>query len=107
MLYLRLIYLYRNSHRGHIGGRYSGLGEVQEYFDYFINETKVIQNDFHFKTIIAEGDMVVAIGRENFTVKATGKEYDGAFTLVFHFSDGKISRYHVFGDNSVVECFNP
>ena len=95
----------RTTNPDSIGGTYTGHTEVAEYLNGFINKTKVDVDYFHIRAIIAEGDMMVATGREKFSVIATQKEYVGSFAAVFHFRDGKISRYNVFGDNGIEDAF--
>ena len=88
-----------------IGGVYKGRCEVQEYLNFLVKATKVKVTYFQYTSIMVEGDMIVAIGREKFRVIATKKVYNGAFSMVFHFRRGKVARCHIFGDNDIAKAF--
>ena len=48
---------------------------------------------FEVKSVMAEGGQVVAVLDVAYTVKATGKDWEGPAAHLFDFEDGKIKRF--------------
>ena len=75
--------------KGELLNYFGGLGEAAEF------------HDFHPILMAAEGDHVVSLVHEDFTVRATGKHV--VTTAVHHFTfgpDGRIARYRPIVDST-------
>ena len=56
---------------------------------------------FSMQPIAAEGDVVVAVGEQTYTVKKTGKTVNGPLAHVFTFnSEGKVVRFEEWESNA-------
>ena len=51
---------------------------------------------------VAEGDRVVALGRERGKVRATGKSFDNEWALVFTFAGGKVTDFQIYENTSAI-----
>jgi ketosteroid isomerase-like protein len=51
---------------------------------------------------IAEGDRVVALGRERGRVRSTGKVFDNAWALVFTVRDGKVAGLRIYENTAAI-----
>ncbi|MET0623430.1 MAG: nuclear transport factor 2 family protein [Pyrinomonadaceae bacterium] len=58
----------------------------------------------HFEpgVFVAEGDRVVALGRERGKVKATGKTFDNDWALVFTFAGGKVTDFQIYENTAAI-----
>ena len=58
----------------------------------------------HFEpgAFVAEGDRVVALGRERGRVKGTGKTFDNEWALVFTFDGGKVSGFQCYENTAAI-----
>jgi len=73
-------------------GERKGLESIGALFGIISDTVDITQ--FHMAPIASEGDVVVAVGRQTYTVKRTGKTASGAMVHVFTFnSDGKVTRF--------------
>ena len=87
---------YLGERRGHAGATefFVQLGSHVEF------------ESFEPLTFIAEGDRVVALGRERGRVRGTGKTFDNEWALVFTFGGGKVTRFHLYENTgAVAEAF--
>jgi ketosteroid isomerase-like protein len=76
-------------------GEHTGLDGINDLFEMIGEQLEVIS--FEMAPIAAEGDVVVAAGRQDYTVKTTGKKVQGPLVHVFTFGpDGKIVRFDEF-----------
>ncbi|MGY4393508.1 nuclear transport factor 2 family protein [Streptomyces sp. TE12347] len=64
--------------------------------------THVRTKEFELRQVIAEGDDVVLLGRMVSEVRRTGRDIDTAFALHATVRDGRITRYHLYGDTYAV-----
>jgi ketosteroid isomerase-like protein len=88
----------------YLGARHGHEG-VTEFFVQL--GTNVDFESFEPGDFIAEGDRVVALGRERGRVKATGKMFDNEWALVFTIHDGKVTRFHLYENTgAVAEAFS-
>jgi ketosteroid isomerase-like protein len=56
---------------------------------------------------IAEGDRVVALGRERGRVRSTGKTFDNAWALVFTVRGGKVAGLRIYENTAAIaEAFS-
>lgn len=79
---------------GHRRGR-------QEVAGFFKTLNDVFQVDrFEPKEFIEQGDRVVALGDETVRVRSTGRTVEFAWAHVFEVRDGKIVRFHEYGDTA-------
>jgi uncharacterized protein len=67
---------------------------------------KVQSEPFDISAIIAEGERVVAEGRNQGRVRATGRMYEHDWVMVFTIRDGKIVRHrHYYDTSDVIVAF--
>lgn len=81
-------------------GERSGHAGAAEFFTQL--GTNVEFESFEPLAFVAEGDRVVALGRERGRVRATGKTFDNEWALVFTFSGGKVTRFRLYEDTAAV-----
>ncbi|MBD0373850.1 MAG: nuclear transport factor 2 family protein [Pyrinomonadaceae bacterium] len=74
--------------RDEVGGFFASLAETQEPLS------------FEPREFIAQNDKVVALGRYNWRVKGSGREYGGEWVHVFTVRDGKIAGFHEYMDTA-------
>jgi ketosteroid isomerase-like protein len=68
--------------------------------------TAVEFESFEPGALVAEGERVVALGRERGRVRSTGKTFDNEWALVFNLSGGKITRFQSYENTgAVAEAF--
>lgn len=83
---------YFGDRRGHAGAT-----------EFFVQlGTNVDFEYFEPGVFVAEGDRVVALGRERGKVKATGKSFDNEWALVFTFADGKVTDFQIYENTSAI-----
>ncbi len=75
--------------RKEVAGFFSSLAEVQEAIN------------FEPQEFIAQGDKVVILGRYQWRLKATGKEYGGDWAHVFTVRDGIVTNFQEYTDTAV------
>jgi ketosteroid isomerase-like protein len=81
-------------------GEFKGKEALQQYFASTLDAIEV--TGFELKTLVAEGDHVVALLEQAFTRKATGKTEEGPLVHFCEVRDGKITRVDEFeGDLEV------
>jgi len=81
-------------------GSRSGKAQVREFFQAIADATtraKVIPENF-----VAQGDVVVATGRYQATVRDTGAAIDTPLAHFFTIRNGKIARWEGFSDSAQV-----
>ena len=82
-----------------LDGEHKGLDGIGAFFQ-TINDTIEISR-FEMATIAADGDVVVARGEQEYTVKATGKTVRGPLVHIFTFGpDGKVVHFEEFESNT-------
>ena len=91
-----LVPYYGNRH-GHEG--------VQDFFQKL--GSNISFENFELLDLIAEGDKVVAVGRERGRVGATGKTFNNDWAIVFTIRDGKVSNFFLYENTSAIaEAFS-
>jgi ketosteroid isomerase-like protein len=86
-------------------GERRGHGGATEFFVQL--GTNVEFENFEPGVFIAEGDRVVALGRERGRVRGTGKAFDNEWALVFTFGDGKVTNFQLYENTAAVaEAFS-
>jgi ketosteroid isomerase-like protein len=83
---------YLGDRRGHSG--------ATEFF--VLLGTNVEFESFEPGVFIAEGDRVVALGRERGRVRGTGKTFDNEWALVFTFAGGKVTDFQLYENTAAV-----
>lgn len=82
-------------------GERRGHGGATEFFVQL--GTNVDFEYFEPGAFVAEGDRVVALGRERGKVKGTGKTFDNEWALVFTFGGGgKVTRFQLYENTAAV-----
>ncbi|HLN99143.1 MAG TPA: nuclear transport factor 2 family protein [Pyrinomonadaceae bacterium] len=84
------------------GGKRSGRSAVGEFFSLIGGSQDSLR--FEPTRLIAEGDMVVALGSSDWRVKANKREFGGDFAHVFKIRDGKIVEFNEYMDTAA--CSN-
>jgi ketosteroid isomerase-like protein len=64
--------------------------------------TDVEFESFEPGDFIAEGDRVVALGRERGRVRSTGKVFDNAWALVFTVREGKVAGLRIYENTAAI-----
>jgi hypothetical protein len=83
---------YFGDRRGHAGAT-----------EFFVQlGTNVEFESFEPGAYVAEGDRVVALGRERGKVRATGKTFVNEWALVFTFAGGKVTGFQIYEDTSAI-----
>ena len=82
-----------------LDGEHKGIDAIGKFFQ-TINDTIEIDR-FDMAPIAADGDVVVATGEQQYTVKSTGKVVTGPLVHIYTFgADGKIARFEEFESNT-------
>jgi ketosteroid isomerase-like protein len=79
-------------------GRRQGRESVANFFASLAEAQDALQ--FEPREFVASDDKVVALGRYNWRVKATGREYGGDWAHVFTVRDGKIYGFQEYMDSA-------
>jgi ketosteroid isomerase-like protein len=77
-------------------GRIAGKPAVAQFFKGVSDNLDF--HDFNPSEFIAQGDVVVAIGTWDATVKGTGVRIRDGFAMVFRLRDGKIAEFREYSD---------
>jgi len=88
---------YLGDRRGHAGAT-----------DFFVQLGSHVEfESFEPQAFVAEGDRVVALGRERGRVRGTGRTFDNEWALVFTFGgDGKVTHFQLYENTgAVAEAF--
>lgn len=89
-----------------LSGEFRGRAAILEYFERLEEVLEVLE----VKTwdFVGQGDQVIVLGDEQFTVRKTGRTCYSEFAAVLEFCEGRIVRMRVIEDLSgVVEAFAP
>jgi len=83
-------------------GARRGRAQVAEFFSILadVQDTR----SFETREIIAQGDKVVALGSDEFAVKATGRTHGGNWAHVFTVREGKITGFHEYMDTAAARA---
>jgi ketosteroid isomerase-like protein len=79
-------------------GRWSGKQQVAEAVRR--NFALVEEQRPKVQTLVAQGDLLVLIAREQGRFRATGRAYDIHFVQVFTFRDGKVAQFRQIFDSA-------
>jgi ketosteroid isomerase-like protein len=83
-----------------VSGIRKGRNGVAEFFETLANTQEVV--NFEPQQYIAQNDIVVALGRYSFRVKATRQVFDSDWAHVFTIRNGAIVRFQEFTDTAAV-----
>ncbi|HEX2054137.1 MAG TPA: nuclear transport factor 2 family protein [Actinomycetota bacterium] len=83
-------------------GVYRGKAGVQEFF---AKQQLIDLERFDVKQILAEGDTVVVLIDNRYTVKATGKSAEGPIVQVLTVKDGKVAEWYEV-EHAAVEAWS-
>ena len=81
-----------------ISGSRTGKANVGNFFSMLGEDMEPLL--FEPTRLVAEGDLVVALGRYRWRVKATGREIASEFAHVFTVTNGRIVRFQEFMDTA-------
>jgi uncharacterized protein len=90
------------SEKNPLAGTYKGRSRVGEFFKKLNELTEL--GLFEPREFIAQGDKVVALGREEGRVRSTARKFQTDWAMVFTVRDGKIARFHQYLDTSNIEA---
>jgi len=79
-------------------GTRRGPSEVAGFFEALVTTQE--NHELSIDDYIAQGEVVVTLGRHAATVRVTGKGFDTPVAHVFTFGDGKVSKLADFGDTA-------
>jgi len=79
-------------------GAYYGRAGAGTFFQRLAEAVDVLA--FEPQELIAQGDVVVALGRYRFRAKATGIAYDTDWAMVWRFHGGKVVRFQIHDDSA-------
>ena len=79
-----------------VGERHSR-AEVRAFLDELTGQVETV--DFRLDRLVADGAHVVALGRLEDRIKATGRAYASAYAIHFEVRGGAIVRYFMFDDS--------
>jgi uncharacterized protein len=82
------------------GGTHRGKESVGRFFQTI--DATIVFGIFEPQTFVAQGDNVVAVGRYDGTVKATGQHFQSDFVMTFKFDGEKIVRYQEYMDTAAL-----
>ena len=81
-------------------GNRRGHGAVADFFQTIGTVVDILR--FEPQTFVAQGDLVVVLGRETSRVKATGNSVEFEWVHVFTVRDGKVVAFKEYGDVSAI-----
>ena len=88
-----------------IHGTYHGKNRVVDFFE-TLGSTLIVQ-DYASQKFFAQTDIVVVIGYEYVTVKATNKSYKNEWVQVWTIQDQKVAKWRSFNDVAIaLEAFH-
>ena len=90
------------SEKNPLAETYRGRTRVGELFKGLSELTDITLFETH--DFFAQGDKVVALGREEGRVKSTGRNFQTEWAMVFTVRGGKIARFHQYLDTSNIEA---
>jgi len=81
-----------------LAGAYQGKSQVAEFFKRLSDLTEI--SSFEPREFVAQGDMVVALGRETGRVKSTGRTFVSEWAMAFIVRNGKVVRFQEYADTA-------
>ena len=81
-------------------GTFKGLGEVARFVALLMEHSE--PEAFEPLHLVASEDRVVALGRERFRVKSTGRSWACEWAHAFTVRDGKVATFREYTDTAVV-----
>jgi uncharacterized protein len=83
-----------------LAGRWKGRDQVMEGAAH--NYAQLEDQRPELRSIVAQGDMVAVVAREQGRIRATGKEYDIPWMHLYTFREGKVIRVYGFCDSQAL-----
>lgn len=80
-------------------GRFRGLAGAERYFD--VTGQAVEYESFEATDFLASGDKVVALVRERWVAKETGRRCDHEYAILFVLREGKIAKSRSYEDTAL------
>ncbi len=81
-------------------GNLRGKAQAATFFQILGTTTQF--SEFAPEHFVAQGDMVIVLGRERFTVTATGREADVHWAHAFTLRGGKIARFREYSETDAI-----
>ncbi len=85
-----------------LAGIYEGRNRVGEFFKLLSDLTEI--STFEPREFIAQGDKVVALGRETGRVKSTGRTFQSDWAMAFTLRNGKIVKFQEYTDTANLDA---
>jgi hypothetical protein len=82
------------------GGTHHGKDGVSNFFQ-TVSQTMQFGR-FEPKTFVAQGDIVVATGYYDGTVKTTGRHFEADFAMKFTFQGDKVAKFQEYTDTAAI-----
>ena len=83
-------------------GTYKGRNRVAEFFKLLADLTEI--STFEPREFIAQGDKVVALGRETGRVKSTGRAFQSDWAMAFTLRNGKVVKFQEYADTANLDA---
>ncbi len=81
-----------------LSGEYKGPDAIGSFFQTIGDNIEI--SEFSMNVVAADGDLVVAVGDETYTQKATGDKVSGPLIHLWTFgADGKVTRFEEWESN--------
>ena len=81
-----------------VSGSRTGKASLADFFSMLAQDQEALL--FEPRQFVAQGDLVIALGRYRWRVKATGREIVSDFAHVFTVGNGRIVRFQEFMDTA-------
>jgi ketosteroid isomerase-like protein len=85
-----------------LAGTYKGTARVAEFFKQLSELTEL--TSFEPLQFVAQGDTVVALGREAGRTRASGRPFEANWAMVFTVGNGKIVRFQEYTNTAALEA---
>ena len=85
-----------------LAGTYKGRSRVGEFFKLLSDLTEI--STFEPLQFVAQGDTVVALGRETGRMKTNGRTFQADWAMAFTIRNGKIVRFQEYTDTANLEA---
>ncbi|MGH2632263.1 MAG: nuclear transport factor 2 family protein [Tepidiformaceae bacterium] len=84
-------------------GEFSGKANVASFFQALGSAIEVAEHPVN--AVVAQGDIVVAMGDVRFSVRKTGKEGSSSWVYIWKLAEGEVQSYDQFNDPGLAEAF--
>ena len=83
-----------------LSGQRRGQDSIREFFHGLVQSQEI--GEMEIDHVVAQGDIVVVLGRYSRRVKPTGRSFSSEFAHAFHLSQGKLEKFQEYLDTAAV-----